>query len=1104
MPSKASKARGGMDEASMLAILDRNRQAGFLYAHRNPICKITHLERQQDISLSKGTIQYTKAYKTLDILCGNATFPTPMASRRPALAPAGYTERSKSTTPTNQVVIDLTDEKTTPKVDAREMKRPFHPPSDLSDAENDEHLLDVDLDQIVAQHYEKLKTPQAQALKDKTNTYNDVSIVKQTYPPNQNEIPSIQYAHTMHDQDSLHREGYGGGVGRYIQVLEELCDLLLLEPEQQRLHCDRINALKIEKSQLKNTSKEIEIGGKQNQMSVYPPAETLKPYNVQHDNDVEEIKHFGYGDEREAYPNDDSMQFRRPEIPKSTGLLTIPFDICTCVDFDSFAGYIEASIEDASHDRKWLSNNFPWSAQLQVTSDHLSTSFCQVLSQCLNFLLQEKNIQYFGYSSFREKQQEIMNATLSGRDVFALMPTGGGKSLTYQLPALCETGLTVVVSPLVALIQDQITQLKFAGIECGALGGSTEDVERWRIISCLKQEPPGIRLLYVTPEKVANSGQLMSLFDDMHKRSMLSRFVIDEAHCVSAWGHDFRKDYKELRVFKMRYPNIPVLVLTATATTRVQEDIVQQLHIQRCIKFKLSFNRKNLQYEVRKKTKNCINDIKDLILANCLDRFGRVQTGIVYCFSKFDCEKVSADLREAFKEHKCGTCYNCKNFRRCSKFKVPQVDFYHAGLEADVRESIQSKWSNDEVQILCATIAFGMGINKPDVRFVIHYSLPKSLEGYHQEAGRAGRDLNRAKCVLFYRYADYQKLKRLLEASAKENNAPPQQLQNNMECLNGMVSYCENAIECRRVLLLRHFGEIFDPKMCGNTCDNCQNNLKNGNTFVTEDVSQDVLNIISIVRETGQCHLLTHIVDVFRGSNNQKVRTLSHNKVSAFGKGSSWLKNEAARLIQKMVIDNILIEVTSKADNIYQTVSTILRVNSKAEADIKRGNRKVTLSVPKKAKAKSTKSNPKSSKKTSFASVKGWSSDESQGPPESSDVVADTIVELLEKFRLDVVAKQRNAGNSKATKWSIFNEKVIEYVATVKPKTLDELAPQCIGGWSKNKRDRFGVQILDIVREAFERTGKTRRTGKRPTDSGPEGANGQFKKQALHSYAYSS
>jgi RecQ family ATP-dependent DNA helicase len=717
-------------------------------------------------------------------------------------------------------------------------------------------------------------------------------------------------------------------------------------------------------------------------------------------------------------------------------------------DIPKVTGYINAALIDGTMDPKWKRHDFPWSSELMMHNHH-----------------------YFGYLKFRKDQEEIMNATLSRKDVFALMPTGGGKSLCYQLPALCEEGLTVVVSPLVALIQDQIAQLNEAKIDCGALGSSTDEFERRRILSSLRQSPPGIKLLYVTPEKVANSAHLLSVFDDLHKKSMLSRFVIDEAHCVSQWGHDFRKDYKELRVFKMKYPDVPALVLTATATAQVQEDIVQQLRIKSCIQFKSGFNRTNLSYEVRKKTKSCIQDMKKFILEKCVDRkTGRIQTGIIYCFSKFDCEKVSADLSAAFADHDCGRCYSCKNGmrNRCRTFKKVAVSFYHAGLEPEVRERVQSAWSNDEVQILCATVAFGMGINKPDVRFVIHYSLPKSLEGYHQEAGRAGRDLKDSHCVLFYRYGDYQKLKRLLEMSAKENNAPPQQLQNNIESLNGIVSYCENTIECRRVLLLRHFGEIFDPGLCHGTCDNCRDNLKSGKTYVSQDVTQDVLNIMSIIQETGQKHCMTHIVDVFRGSNCAKVRYNNHNKVSAFGKGSAWLKNESSRLLQKLVIDGILTEITSKADNQYQTVTTILRVNRKAEAEIKSNRKKIHLDVVAKiAKAKA----PVKTKKVPLASINQWPCDQSQGNDQQHDDCVQEIESELRALRDSIIQKGKTAG-IKLRNYHIFNNDLMRSIAVLMPRSMEDL--HGLDGWSKNKVEKYGREVTQVVCRVLQKYGGMR------------------------------
>ena len=724
----------------------------------------------------------------------------------------------------------------------------------------------------------------------------------------------------------------------------------------------------------------------------------------------------------------------------------LPYDPPPKPDIPKAKGYINASLIDGSKDPTWKRSDFPWSAELMA-----------------------HNRTYFGYSSFRTDQEEIMNATLSNKDVFALMPTGGGKSLCYMLPSLCSTGLTVVISPLVALIQDQIAQLRVANIECGALGSTTDDFERRRILSCLRQSPPGLRLLYVTPEKIANSAFLLSVLDDLNSSNFLSRFVIDEAHCVSQWGHDFRKDYKELRVFKMRYPQVPCLVLTATATQRVQEDIVQQLQIKSCVQFKSSFNRKNLRYEVRKKTKSCIEEIRNLIMESCVDRFGNVQTGIIYCFSKFDCEKVSAELNKQFADYRCGKCFACQRNlnRRCQNFRRVVVDFYHAGLEAEQRELVQQKWSNDEVHILCATVAFGMGINKPDVRFVIHYSLPKSLEGYHQEAGRAGRDLKTAICVLFYRFSDYQKLKRLLEESAKEHNAPRSQLENNLESLNGMVSYCENAIECRRSLLLRHFGETFNKGLCKGTCDNCRNNQKSGKTYVTKDVTQDVLNVIAIVRETGQTHSLTHIVDVFRGSKCAKVMRLRHNRVSAFGTGSKWLKTEASRLVQKLVIDGILTEKTQKADNLYQTVTTLLRVCPKAERDLKQGRRKVTLEVIEKAAPAPRQKATLKAKKVPVTTIEDWPCEASQEQRKDLDCTREIERRLVEE-RAKIIQDAKQAG-MKLKAYHVYNQDLIRSIADLRPTSVEDL--KNLDGWSKNKVEKYGGHVIRVVTEVLLKFG---------------------------------
>ena len=600
----------------------------------------------------------------------------------------------------------------------------------------------------------------------------------------------------------------------------------------------------------------------------------------------------------------------------------------------------------------------------------------------------------------------------------------------------------------------------------------------------------------------------MSILEDLHKKNYLMRFVIDEAHCVSHWGHDFRKDYKSLRLFKMRFPQVPALVLTATATERVQEDIVQQLQIKRCVQFKSSFNRANLEYEVRKKTKNCIEQMKDIVCKTCVDKRGRVQTGIIYCFSKFDCEKVSEELNTQFANYKCGQCRNCKGWGRCQR--RPVVDFYHAGREADEREQVQAQWTNDQIQILCATVAFGMGINKPDVRFVFHYSLPKSLEGYHQEAGRAGRDLNNAICVLFYSYRDYQKLKSLITKSAEDCNAPKQQLENNLESLSGMVSYCENEVECRRVLLLRHFGENFDPGLCRGTCDNCKRNAAGGLCFERKDVTHDVKNIMSIVtgmeglRHHRHC-TRTHIVDVFRGSKCQKVRKCGHTKLQGYATGSQWLKNEASGLIQKLVVDNVLIERTSKSDNQWQTITTTLSVKRESEAALRQGRKRVYIEVAAKAKTPKQKPPLKVSKRVPIQSIENWPCDQSprdlgsDEQQEQRDRCVKEIEDELHQLRMDIISESKKTGHSYLKAMHIFNNAVLKDMAEAMPTTMDDF--HSISGFSKQKATKYGDQVIKVVRNVMLKHNMGGASDKKRKVIDQNAMN-QGKRQNLQSYSY--
>lgn len=452
----------------------------------------------------------------------------------------------------------------------------------------------------------------------------------------------------------------------------------------------------------------------------------------------------------------------------------------------SSCGFEPASSYDSN-------SSFPTPSGFYHTNNHTPNT-TKYDSKTLHSTLKK----YFKFDSFRENQLEAVEATCAGLDTLILMPTGGGKSICYQLPAILSDGVSIVVSPLKSLIADQVLRLKSLNIETSAMFGDTAQDEIDEIKRDLESSRPRHKLLYVTPEKISASASLMKIFRSLYSRNLLSRFVIDEAHCVSMWGSDFRPDYRKLGILRQEFPAVPVMALTATAPQKVRDDILNQLGMNKSTgrTFIQSFNRPNLKFEVRHKTtKNCHFEICKLIQANF-----RGQCGIIYCFSRNECETVAEKLREE------------------GITSAP----YHAGLSDASRTKVFSNWSKGSFQVVCATIAFGMGIDKSDVRFVIHYSLPKSVEGYYQEAGRAGRDGKFASCILFYSRSDCVKMKRMLSKTGfgrkvTDKNRDTGNFQH-------MIDYCEKN-ECRRSILLRYLGEDFNRRECikniTTACDNC-------------------------------------------------------------------------------------------------------------------------------------------------------------------------------------------------------------------------------------------------------------------------------------------
>lgn len=491
----------------------------------------------------------------------------------------------------------------------------------------------------------------------------------------------------------------------------------------------------------------------------------------------------------------------------------------------------------------------------------------------------------FNLTSFRSNQEEAINATLSGKDVFVLMPTGGGKSLCYQLPAIvkggCTKGTTIVISPLISLMQDQVEHLQKLNVKARMLsskGGIDEKNHTFNLFI-----NGFLDLIYLSPEMISVSEKCKTAIEKLYQNKQLARIVVDEAHCVSNWGHDFRPDYKQLSYFKVQYPDIPMMALTATASEQVQMDIVFNLKLKDNLFLRQSFNRTNLYYEVRKKTRNTIFEICDTIKQQF-----RNQTGIIYCHSKNSCEQTAQQMQ--------------RNGIKCA--------YYHAGMEADERLQVQREWQNDNLQVICATVAFGMGIDKADVRFVFHFTVPRTLEGYYQETGRAGRDGNYSYCITYYSFRDVRTMQTMIQ---KDKNLDGINKQKHLDKLQQVTAYCENDTDCRRKLVLSYFSEEFDPINCNKNCDNCRNS--SSVTKEERDVTSTAISIVKLVQSIqNQKVTLIYCQNIFKGSRNSKIVQAGHDMLPQHGAGKNLTKSEIERIFFHLITKRILQEY-SKVNN---------------------------------------------------------------------------------------------------------------------------------------------------------------------------------------------
>ena len=499
------------------------------------------------------------------------------------------------------------------------------------------------------------------------------------------------------------------------------------------------------------------------------------------------------------------------------------------------------------------------------------------------------NLHIFGYKKFRTNQREIINANMAGRDIFICMPTGVGKSLTYQIPSIIQDGVTLVIMPLISLIKDQSSYLSCLGIN-NFFYSEDSLCLNYQMLFHPKNIDNMCKIIFITPERFSKSERTMNIITKLYNEKLLKRVVIDEAHCVSQWGREFRPDYLNLKYIKKLYPSLPILAMTATAPSKIREDVINQLGMTNTLFFYSSYNRPNLFLEIR--NKNNYNNVVENI-ALFIQRQYPDSSGIIYCPSRKNCEEVSKELRDKFK-------INC--------------DFYHGQMSESKRNEIQEKWKNDIIKIIVATIAFGMGINKQDVRFVIHYSIPKSFETYYQEIGRAGRDGKISKCILYYSKNDRKICEYLLSTTNLNNKEITEQLRK----ITQIIDFCEECFECRRVIALAYFDEKFERVNCKKMCDNCKKNLK----CEIKDCTKDAIVILELLRSVCNSNFrptLKNLICHLRGVNEKKDLIKNFNYK---GKFHYYNENELTKIVRYLIIwgyiDEELNVLMNK--NVYSTL----------------------------------------------------------------------------------------------------------------------------------------------------------------------------------------
>lgn len=591
---------------------------------------------------------------------------------------------------------------------------------------------------------------------------------------------------------------------------------------------------------------------------------------------------------------------------------------------------------------------------------------------------------FFGYDRFRSGQQQVIESVLQNQDSLVIMPTGGGKSLCYQLPALLKPGVTIVVSPLIALMQDQVQTLQDNGIGATFLNSTISGIEvRQRANQILSGQ---IKLLYAAPERLLTE-PFLDFLQRVQIEIGIASIAIDEAHCVSEWGHDFRPEYRQLRQLRRHYPDVPFLALTATATQRVQQDIIQQLELRQPLIHVSSFNRQNLYYEVRPKQKQSYRDLLHLIRKT-------PGSGIVYCLSRKKVDEITARLQND------------------GITALP----YHAGLTDRARAEHQTRFICDDVRVMVATIAFGMGINKPDVRFVIHYDLPRNLESYYQESGRAGRDGEPARCTLFFSYGDIKTIDFLIAQKVNPQTNEPLEAEQQIarQQLRQVIDYAEG-LECRRTIQLGYFGERFEGN-CGN-CDNCLHPRP------LQDWTIEAQKFLSCVARCQERFGMAYVIDVLRGSKDKRILENRHDQLSTYGIGKDHTAEEWRTLGRSLLHQGLLSETSDGY--------AVLKLNPQSW-EVLRKQRTVYLSVP--------------------------NCPRRETPSRSqSRADAELLFDQLRRLRKQIADEQG------VPPYVVFADSSLRLMAQLQPQTIEDFSD--ISGVGSHKLARYGPPFVAAIQK---------------------------------------